>query len=50
MRALILELEETLDHCEMDYQADEAVLAGTWPSAREQLLAALAKCPAEGAA
>jgi hypothetical protein len=47
MREIIRELEDTLASVELDYQVDQAILHGTWPGAREMLMAALDKCPAD---
>lgn len=49
MRRLIGELQESLAHTELDYQVDEAILAGTWPSARMHLTSGLARCAAHEA-
>jgi hypothetical protein len=45
MRTLILELWEELGEAELDLSVMNCVMDGSWPSAREQLTAALAKCP-----
>ncbi len=47
MRELITELHDTLGNVEADLEYDEAALHGSWPSAREILTAALAKCRPE---
>ena len=38
----VIELRERLEYAELDLNVDEAVLAGKWPSAVEQLERALA--------
>lgn len=44
MRTLIDELEERLFMSEFELEVDEAILAGTWPSAKEYALGILEKC------
>jgi hypothetical protein len=45
MRELIVELANNLCASELDNDVHEAIMDGSWPSAREQLTRALALCP-----
>ena len=45
MRAIITELEEESACLGLDVSVNKCIMAGTWRGAREQLTAALAKCP-----
>lgn len=47
LRRLIGDLHEALGHAELDLEVDEAILAGTWPSAREYANAIIAKLDAQ---
>jgi hypothetical protein len=40
------DIYDQLGNVELDHQVDEAILSGQWPTAREQLTSALAKCDA----